>query len=288
VTITIWEKDDFRGTFQIVSGDIADLKGQLADKPGSAKLTERSEAILMFKNDDWHGGALYLRGLAEVADLGKDKDGGRLGFGNCVRSVRVTPFKVDLNVNVITNGSELPGDQPGKPALERLIADAVDLANDFLAKEHALLKLVVARVTYRNDPKQFAIGDTETWSFPGEWKEKDELDVMIVDRFSSEGVGGLGKLPSWGKVIIISLKNNPKSGPDKVKSLDLFASNFVHEVGHYFGLMHGSANGVTKNIMFGSTVEGQLLSTRTFNNDQIREMQDRLANHHTRRGDRDD
>jgi hypothetical protein len=42
-----------------------------------------------------------------------------------------------------------------------------------------------------------------------------------------------------------------------------------------------------KNIMFEDHTLGTLLSARTLWADQIRELQDRLANHHTRRGDRD-
>ena len=118
MAITMFQKDDFEGKSQTISGNVRDLKGMPADKPGSIKLSDDDEAAVLFKNDDWHGGALYIRGQKNVSDLGKDNEGGRFGFGNSVRSIRVTPFSVDLNITVVRDednklptgwGSEKPG-----------------------------------------------------------------------------------------------------------------------------------------------------------------------------------
>ena len=48
MTITIFEKDDFKGKSQTISGDVRDLKGRPADKPGSIKLSDDDEAALLF------------------------------------------------------------------------------------------------------------------------------------------------------------------------------------------------------------------------------------------------
>jgi hypothetical protein len=79
MTITIFEDENCRGQSRTVSGNIADLKGQRADKPSSIEMTSDSEEVLLFKNDDWHGGVLYLRGPRTVADLGKKDDGASSG-----------------------------------------------------------------------------------------------------------------------------------------------------------------------------------------------------------------
>jgi hypothetical protein len=62
MTITIFKDKDCKGESQVLTNSIADLKDQPADKPGSIRLTSDTESVLLFKNDDWHGGALYIRG----------------------------------------------------------------------------------------------------------------------------------------------------------------------------------------------------------------------------------
>lgn len=42
MTITIFKDHDCKGPSQVVSGNLADLKGQPADKPGSIRLTTDS------------------------------------------------------------------------------------------------------------------------------------------------------------------------------------------------------------------------------------------------------
>ena len=71
MSITIFEDKNCNGASRTVSRDIADLQGQRADKPSSIRLTSDDEEVLLFKNDDWHGGVLYLRGPKTVSDLGE-------------------------------------------------------------------------------------------------------------------------------------------------------------------------------------------------------------------------
>ena len=288
MAITIFKDKDLKGKSQTVTGNIADLKGEPADKPSSIRLTDDDEAVLLFKNDDWHGGALYIRGPKTVGDLGSGKDGGRFGFGNSVRSIRTTPFSVDLNINVVTDrGDRMPGSWTSRAQAEAAVRDVVARANGFLLDERALLKCEIARIRFRLDEKQFDLSNLESWSFPGEWKEKDEVDVVVVNRFSKEGVGGRAKLPCFGKTVVVAAMANMSSGPDDVLTNEDMANVFVHELGHYLGLTHNTADDNPNNIMFEDHALGVLLSNKTFRTDQIRELHDRLANHHTRRGDRD-
>lgn len=288
MTITIFKDKDLNGASQTVAANIADLKGQPADKPSSIQLTDDHEAVLLFKNDDWHGGALYIRGPKTVNDLGSAKEGGRFGFGNSIRSVRRNSFSLDLNVNIVTDRDDrMPGAWVDRAQAEVAIRDVVASANGFLLSQRALLKCEIARIRFRLDEKQFDLSNLEAWSFPGEWKEKDEVDVIVVNRFSKEDMGGLTKLPCFGETIVIAAMANRSSGADVVMTNDNMASVLVHELGHYFGLTHNTADDNTNNIMFESLDPNTLLSTKSLRSDQIREMQDRLANHHTRRGDRD-
>lgn len=286
MSVTIFKDKDFKGASQTLTGSVSDLKDRPADKPGSIRLTSDSESVLLFKNDDWHGGALYLRGPRTVSDLGSAKDGGRFGFGNSVRSVRLSPFSVDLNVNVVTNGPEMPGIWPNREWADLAVRDVVARANGFLARQRAMLTYEIARISYRNDPKQYDLSNVESWRFPGEWKIGGEVDVVVVNRFDEEGVGGRTKMPCLGQTAVVAALANLESGPDKPMTNEDLANILVHEIGHYLGLGHGTANDDRANIMYPDFAPGTPLTARTLTTDQVREMHDRLANNLARRGDR--
>ena len=68
------------------------------------------------------------------------------------------------------------------------------------------------------------------------------------------------------------------------------AMTLVHELGHYLGLGHRTANGDQNNIMFETgtlSTDTPILPTLSLWNDQVREMQDRLANNLARKNDRE-
>jgi hypothetical protein len=286
MTITIFKDHDLKGKSQTVSGNIRDLKDQPADKPGSIRLTDGDEAVLLFKNDDWHGGALYIRGPKTVNDLGKDSDGGRFGFGNSIRSIRVSPFQVDLNVTVVRDeDNKLPSGWSSEAQAKADINSMVAQANAFYADKRALLKLTVARITFRTNKNLFAISKLEQILLPGEWTEKGELDVVFTNRFTKEGVIGRAFFPCWGESVVVAKIVNSTSGPDYALSLDEMAAVMVHETGHHFGLSHGTANNNSKNLMFPS-LSVSSLSDALLTPDQVREMQDRLANNIARKGER--
>lgn len=286
MTITIFEKDKFEGKSQNISGNVRDLKGAPADKPGSLKMTDDDEAVLLFKNDDWHGGALYIRGPKNVADLGKDSDGGRFGFGNSIRSIRLTPFQVDLNVTIVRNqDAKLPTGWANERAARIDIDEMVRQANEFYADKRALLKLVVARVTLRTNDNLYAISKMEQMTLPGEWTAKGELDVVFTNRFTKEGTIGRAFFPCWGESVVVAKVVNSKTGADETLSVDEMAAVMTHEIGHHFGLSHGTGNDNPKNLMFPSLSVASLAES-LLTPDQIREMQDRLANNLARKGER--
>jgi hypothetical protein len=285
MTITIFRDKECKGASQTVTGDLRDLKGMAADKPGSIRMTDVRDAVLMFKNDDWHGGALYLNGAQTVSDLGSKKAGGRFGFGNVVRSIRVSPFIIKLNVSIVTDGDDLPSIWPTTWWAEGIIKDVVKRANAYLLGQNALLQLEIARITFRDDPKHFNISGTEGWRFPSAWKQPGELDLIVVNDFGKEGKGGRAPLPCFGKTLAIAA-NTTIDGVNTVLTSENLAITLIHELGHYLGLSHGTANKDPNNIMFADTALQDVLSGKSLWNDQVREMQDRLANNVSRKGDR--
>lgn len=286
MTITIFKDHDCKGKSQVVAGNIADLKGKPADKPGSIRMTDDDEAVLLFKNDDWHGGALYIRGPKTVSDLGKADEGGRFGFGNSIRSVRVTPFTVDLNVTVVKDGQgNLPGNWKSQTEARDEIEAIVAEVNAFLEERRALLKLLIARVGYRTDANRFALSMGENLTLPGAWTERGEVDVVFVHRFTSEGTLGRGFFPCFGQAVVVAKVLNARSGPDTAQTTAQMAYTLAHEVGHHFGLSHGSANDNSGNLMFPSAVLSSLDNALLWP-DQIRELHDKLANNISRRGER--
>lgn len=288
MTITIFKDKDFKGPSQVVTSDIRDLKDRPADKPGSIKLSELRDAVLLFKNDNWHGGALFIRGTESISDLGSPKEGGRMLFGNSVRSVRITPFKLKLNISVVTNGDKFPGIWPNELWADAAVRDVVERAKNFFLAQMALLQLEIARITYRNDAQHYNLSNVESWKYPGDWKRNGEVDVIFVNRFEEEGVGGRTKMPCFGETVVVCVTANLKDQPDQVMTNEDIAGILVHELGHHLGLGHGTADKDQTNFMFKDWNLGTALSDMDMEDDQIREMQDRLANHHTRRGERVD
>jgi hypothetical protein len=286
MTITIFRDHDCKGRSQVVSRNIADLKDDPADKPGSIRLTDDDEAVLLFKNDDWRGGALYVRGPKTVDDLGKADEGGRFGFGNSVRSIRITPFQIDLNVTVVSDArGNLPGNWASRPAAKAEIEAIVAAVNDFLTRRRALLQLAIARITHRTDDRRFALSLAENLTLPGDWTERGEVDVVFVHRFTSEPTLGRAMFPCFGQALVVAKLLNAENGPDTAQTTDQMALTLAHELGHHFGLSHATANDNSGNLMFPSAVL-KSLEHALFWPDQIRELHDRLANNISRRGER--
>jgi len=245
------------------------------------------DEILLFKNDDWRGGVLYLRGEQTINNLGSRAQGGRNTFGNSVRSVRVTPFSVDLNITVVeTTAGELPGRWNTRAEARRDIRAMLTQMNTFLTDQQALLRVLEARITFRTDNRRFTLRRNQ--SIPGAWREQREIDAIIVDRFEQEGLLGVGAFPHGGQTVRIAGKLNPTSGRDVDLPVDGMALVLMHELGHFLGLAHGTSNNDQDNLMFPTVdVMNESLSDHRLTTPQIREMHQRLARNITRRRNRD-
>jgi hypothetical protein len=85
--------------------------------------------------------------------------------------------------------------------------------------------------------------------------------------------------------VIVAAKVNANTGPDFAQGNDDMAETLVHELGHYLGLSHNTADDKSVNIMFESS-NGTGLGAKTLKPSQIEEMHQKLARNISRRGDR--
>ena len=103
MTTTLYQDKDWKGKRLAITRNYRSLKDTtLGNHPSSIMMTDSDDAILLFGKEDWDGGVMYFRGVRKMASLGDLSAGGELLKGNSVTSVRVTPFKVRLNVSVVT------------------------------------------------------------------------------------------------------------------------------------------------------------------------------------------
>ncbi len=279
MTITIYERNDLKGGKKTVTSSIADLKG-VCDKPSSIRMTSSRDAILMFKSDDWKGGTLYLRGPKTINNLGSSKQGGRHTYGNSIRSVRTSPFRLDLNITVVeTTKGDLPGNWTNELTVEREIRQIVKLANDFYKDQRAMLELRISGVpVFRTSNSRFITRRSTT--YPRSWKKRGLVDIVFSDQFKGGSTVGRAPSPCGGQVIRLACRDTK----GVQLTINERANIMVHEIGHYLGLSHRTAGSGPKNIM---AADGLYPIMDTFfTQDQIREMHLRLARNISRKGDR--
>jgi hypothetical protein len=286
MTIRLYESRKFQGKSLVInrnyrtSGDTAPGKN-----PSSLTMTGSGDAILLFKKEDWDGGATHRRGKRNMTSLGKTSQGGEFLSGNTVASVRVTPFTLKLNVNVVTkladpeswrtSGYGYPGDMPGEASVESAFGKAVLIANSFFQRERAMIDLRVARYRYRYDDAKFDMTEWEAGSFPPDWKSPPgEVDVIVCNTITH--AYGLAEPPWSGKLVIVEMLD---------RSIDQIARALAHGIGHHLGLSHGSGDGAAANIMTPS-IRGRAIDESVLTPEQVEEMQRKLARNPTRQGDR--
>lgn len=282
MAITLFQDRDCKGRSLDVTRNYASLKDTaLGNHPSSIRMTDPDDAVLLFKKEDWNGGVLFLRGKNTLSDLGEPDEGGENTFRNSVTSVRVTPFTVALNVTVVKReNGDLPGSHDSHASVENALGKALGLANQFFAREQALLTLEFARITFRTNESHFDMTGLEAADFPNDWKNPGELDVIVCNTLESGNVG-LGKFPWWGKVAIVTLRD----GGGEDRTIAQIGRTLAHEVGHYYGLTHGSGDNVPANIMTQSG-DGLPIEDSHIRVDQVEEIHQKLARNITRQKDR--
>jgi len=285
MTVTLFADKDFKGGSQSFAKNKASLKDtKVGNNPSSIKITG-DEPVLLFKKEDWKGSVLYVKGPKNVDDLGSKKAGGKSGFKNGITSLRRTPFELDLNITIVQNSKgEFPGDWTSASHAENSIGKIVGLVNGFYSDNGALLSLSIAHCTVRTDDDKFVVkrGGAD---YPGSWKRSGEIDVVFVHDFKKVGTQAKSKPPGLGKSITVAAMADFTDGTSAARPISEMARSLAHELGHYCGIHHPSANKVQKNIMF-KEGNGDSISDRVISADQIEEMHTTLSKNIFRKGDR--
>lgn len=288
MTITLYEDTCFRGRSQCFAKNKANLKDtKVGNNPSSIKLSCRDDAVLLFKKKDWKGSVLFVRGPKQVSDLGKKDEGGKSGFKNGITSLRQTPFILNLNVRIFSNSrGRYPGSWTSSEDAENGVREAVELVNQFYERSRALLKLVVVFCRTQVSDHYFVVKRGGA-NYPPEWKRSNMVDVFFVHDFEKVGVAGRAKPPMFGETITIPALDDVKGGGTLVRCPGEFARSLAHELGHYLGIHHPSANDSKSNIMYHDGL-GHKLSQRNLRPDQIEDMHTTLSKNIARKADRDE
>jgi hypothetical protein len=257
-----------------VSADVDDLR-RSADKPSSIWLSENDDAVLLYKWDTWKGGVHYLRGQHEVGNLGSARDGGRSTFGNSVSSVRVSPFRLDLNIVLVERSDgTLPTMWRNRQKAVRDLEDTVKMANDFYRKQHVMLHLN-ARIRFGTSNTLYS--HPKKLTSPSSWRMKGEIDVIVVNRLTD--AIGRAPYPGRGSSIFMATGSDDNASYSKLSALDM-AGVLVHELGHFLGLKHYPK--VKINVMYEDTTRTIMGKNSHLTPMQICIMHDRLSRYSSR------
>ena len=131
MAIILFAKTDFRGDSFVVNQNFSDLKDTgVGFRTSSIRLETAADAALFFRRTGWHGEALFRRGPKDISHAGRSGQGGKVGFANDIRSVRITPFGLHLRFHVVTSESgQFPGGLVDSQAVDRYLSDALAEAN---------------------------------------------------------------------------------------------------------------------------------------------------------------
>lgn len=246
MSITLFANTKFQGTASPIDSNCTNLRRlAVGARPSSIKLTDATDAILLFREPNWGGGAMYLRGAQQLDDLDRGRQLGQAAFRNATESVRITPFRIPLNFHVVANNAgELAGGFSELWELEARLRSALFNLNEWHDRERTLLRFENAQLTVRKNERHYDLKGLESLRFPHGWQSPVMVDVILTNRHN--WAAGQGTPPGVGNTIVIALRDNDLGN---VRSVMDLAGILAHELGHYWGSSHRSGGGSNENIM---------------------------------------
>lgn len=264
--------------------DIDSLKDTLIYKNiGSLSHKER-RSLLLFNKDNWEGEFVLVRSDKIIHNLRDYKLSSGKKLEGDVRSIRINPFKIFINFIVVTGkNGELPGHWADRGVVSDRISSIITQANTFFERQAALIKVEFRDLNFRKSEQKFNMSEKERGSIPLAWKKKNTVDVVLVNRI--ELATGRADFPGKGKFCAVALDRHNTTNDDgeiTESATQKIARTFVHELGHYWGLTHGS----NENDIMTQSDDGGPLATAELTDGQLNIIHQTLSGDPSRSNER--
>jgi hypothetical protein len=241
-------------------------------------------SLLLFNKDNWEGEFVLVRNGEVIRNLIDYKLFSGKKLEGDIRSIRINPFKIFINFIVVTGeNGELPGHWADRGMVSDGINSIITQANAFFERQDALIKLVFRDLNFRRSEQKFNMSEKERDSIPLAWKKKNTVDVVLVNRI--ELAAGRADFPGKGKFCAVALDRHNTTNDDgdiTESATQKIARTFVHELGHYWGLTHGSK----ENDIMTQSDDGGPLAAAEFTDGQLNIIHQTLSGDSSRSNER--
>lgn len=241
MAITLFDGRDLSGNSQAVTRDIADLRNSpVGYGTSSLEMTDAQDRCLLFLGRNWTGRVMLRRGVNTINRIGNPGEGGRTGFNNSVRSVRVTPFRIRVFYHVIRSiNGNWPGGIANQRDMNRYIRDIHARLDD--AWGDGLFVFVRARTNVYDNARFFNMRNEYVALLRSRAfnVERFAVNAFLVNSIAGDTDGiSVPRQIGYRTAVEVDPANVPLSG-----------QLLAHEIGHMLGLGHRGGGFGSNNLM---------------------------------------